>query len=179
LSHELGFEMHLVLAFKKRYRIVSSTGIRQLVAKGQVDKVQGLLGRPFFVTGKVVQGAGRGRMLGVPTANVAYEESFGLMLPCQGVYVVKVVLGKKVYQAVANLGTRPSFDNQISRLYLEVYILDFSKNIYGCCLKVEFLKRIRQEKKFARVQDLMKAIKKDKAFAKAYFLKDNVIIDNK
>jgi riboflavin kinase/FMN adenylyltransferase len=114
----------------------------------------------------VVKGSERGKSLGFPTANIAYEAD---ILPPQGVYVVKVLLGKKEYPAIANIGTRPSFEKQISKLHLEVHILDFSKNIYGQRLEVEFLKKIRNEKKFPGPQHLIQQIQKDESFARKYF----------
>jgi len=118
------------------------------------------------VFGAVVKGSGRGRGLGFPTANIAYESN---ILPPQGVYVVRVLWGPKKYSGIANIGTRPSFEKQISQLHLEVHILDFSKNIYGKHLEVEFLKNIRNEKKFPNPQDLIKQIQKDIAFSRKYF----------
>ena len=82
---------------------------------------------------------------------------------------LELCLGAKKYLAIANIGTRPSFEKQISKLYLEVHILDFSKNIYGKHLEVEFLKKIRNEKKFSSPQDLIRQIQKDESFARKYF----------
>jgi len=85
------------------------------------------------------------------------------------VYVVRALLGIKKYPAVVNIGTRPSFEKQISKLHLEVHILDFSKNIYGKRLEVEFLKKIRNEKKFPSPQALIRQIHKDEVSARKYF----------
>ena len=95
------------------------------------------------------------------------------ILPPQGVYVVRIFIGTKEYAAIANIGTRPSFDKPISKLYLEVHILDFSKNIYGKRLKVVFLKKIRSEKKFSSPSKLIRQIQKDEAFARKYFAQSN------
>jgi riboflavin kinase/FMN adenylyltransferase len=114
----------------------------------------------------VVKGSRRGKGLGFPTANIAYEAD---ILPPQGVYVVRVKWGTKQYPAIANIGTRPSFEKQISKLHLEVHIFDFSKNIYGKRLEVEFLKKIRNEKKFLSPQELIRQIQKDASFARRYF----------
>lgn len=167
-GHDLGFEAHPVSALKEGRAIISSTRIRHLIAEGQLTEAAGLLGRSVSVSGKVVRGVQRGKKLGFPTANIAYEAD---ILPPQGVWVTMLVLGKNKYPAMANIGTRPSFDKQISKLHLEVHILDFSKNIYGKDVEVEFLKRIRNEKKFSSPQDLIRQIQKDASFARKYFKK--------
>lgn len=165
LASECGYEMHAVSALKQGRTIISSTRIRKLVGEGQLNEAARLLGRPVSISGLVVKGSDRGKSLGFPTANIAYEAD---LLPAQGVYVVKVLLGKKKYPAIANIGTRPSFEKQISQLHLEVHILDFSKNIYGRHLEIEFLKKIRNEKKFPSPQALIRQIQKDASFARKY-----------
>ncbi len=181
LSYQYGYEMHAVAAFKQGGEIVSSTRIRRLISEGKFNDAARLLGRPWSVSGDVVKGAQRGKTLGYPTANVEYE-AFGphlfpfrqgrgafFILPPQGVYVVRVLLGAQKYPAIANIGTRPSFEKQASKPLLEVHILDFSGNIYGKHLKVEFLKKIRNEKKFSSPQNLIRQIQKDEAFARKCF----------
>jgi riboflavin kinase/FMN adenylyltransferase len=160
-----GYEMHAVPALKQGRTAISSTRIRQLMGACKLDGASKLLGRDVSVSGFVVKGSKRGKGLGFPTANIAYEAD---ILPTQGVYVVRVLLGGKVYLGVANIGTRPSFEKQISKLHLEVHILDFSKNIYGKHVEVEFLKKIRNEKKFPSPQALISQIRKDEAFARRY-----------
>ena len=166
LAPEYGYEIHALSGVKQGRGMISSMRIRQLIGMGRLDEAARMLGRHVSVCGPVVKGAERGKSLGYPTANVASESD---ILPPQGVYAVKLVLGNKSYPAVANLGTRPSFDKQISKLYLEVHILDFSKNIYGKHVEVEFLKKIRNEKKFPSVQKLIQQIQKDEAAARQYF----------
>jgi len=160
-----GYEMHAVAALKQGRDIISSTLIRRLIGEGRLKEASKLLGRAVSVSGAVVKGSARGKGLGFPTANIAYEAD---VLPPQGVYVVEVLLGKKRYPAIANIGTRPSFEKQISQLHLEVHILDFSKDIYGKYLEVIFLKKIRNEKKFTKLQDLVRQIQKDEVFARRY-----------
>jgi len=165
LAVEYGYEMHAVSALKQGRTIISSTRIRKLVGEGKLNEAARLLGRGVSISGAVVKGSNRGKRLGFPTANIAYEVD---ILPPQGVYVVKVLLGKKKYLSLANIGTRPSFEKQISKLHLEVHILDFSKNIYGQRLEVEFLKKVRNEKKFSNPQELVQQIQKDESFARKY-----------
>jgi len=166
LSLEYGYEMHTVSALKQGRVIISSTRIRQLIGENKLNEAAKLLGRRVSISGLVIKGSKRGKSLGFPTANVSYETD---ILPPQGVYVVKALLGKKEYPAIANIGTRPSFENQILKLHLEVHILDFSKNIYGQRLEVEFLKKIRNEKRFTTPQDLIQQIKKDETYARRFF----------
>jgi riboflavin kinase / FMN adenylyltransferase len=166
LGPQYGYEMHAVSGLKQGGDVISSTRIRQLVGAGKLKEAARLLGRGVSVSGAVVKGSKRGKGLGFPTANIAYEAD---ILPPQGVYVVKVLLGKKEYPGMANIGTRPSFEKQVSKLHLEVHILDFSKNIYGKRLEVEFLKKIRNEKKFPGPQALIRQIQKDESFTRKFF----------
>ena len=166
LGVKCGYEIHALSGHKQGGQIISSTRIRKLIGEGKLNEAFRLLGRPVSISGCVVKGSGRGKSLGFPTANIAYESD---VLPPQGVYAVRVLLGKKVFLAVANLGGRPTFDKQVSKLYLEVHIFDFSKNIYGKHVQVEFLKKIRDEKKFSTPQSLIQQIHKDEASARKYF----------
>jgi len=168
LAKEYGYEMHAVPSLKQGREVISSTRVRQLISAGKLNEGAKLLGRPVSVGGIVIKGSERGRTLGYPTANLAYEAE---ILPPQGVYAVKVRLGTKLYPAIANLGTRPSFDKQISKLLLEVHILDFSKDIYGKRIEVEFIKKVRNEKKFKSPQQLIRQIQKDEIFARKLFTK--------
>jgi len=158
--------MHAVHEFKQKETVISSTRIRKLVGEGKLNEATRLLGRTVSISGIVVKGSKRGKSLGYPTANIAYEAD---VLPPKGVYVVRAWLGKKSYSGLANIGTRPSFEKQNTKLHLEVYILDFSRNIYGQHVQVEFLKKIRNEKKFSSPQALVGQIQKDEVFARKYF----------
>jgi riboflavin kinase/FMN adenylyltransferase len=166
LALENGYEAHAVTALKQGREVISSTRIRKLIGEGKLNDAANLLGRAVAVSGSVVKGEQRGKGLGFPTANIAYEPD---ILPPQGVYVVKVLIGKKTYSAMANLGIRPTFENRISKLHLEVHIFDFAKNIYGKHVQVEFLKKIRSEKKFSGPRALIRQIKKDESLARKYF----------
>ena len=166
LASTYGFEMHAVPSLKLGGVVISSTRIRELVQVGKLKEAARFLGRGVSVGGIVVKGRMRGRTLGFPTANIDYEAD---IIPAQGVYIVKARLGNKEYPAIANIGTRPSFEKQIAQLFLEVHILDFSKNIYGKRLEVEFLKKIRNEKKFSGPQQLIAQIRKDEYLARKYF----------
>jgi riboflavin kinase/FMN adenylyltransferase len=161
-----GYETNAVSGLKQGREVISSTRIRRSISEGKLNEAARLLGRAVFLSGPVVKGARRGKNLGFPTANVDYEAD--VVLP-KGVYAVQAWLRGKSYAAVANIGTRPSFEKQKSKLYLEVYIFDFSRNIYGQHMKVEFLKKISDEKKFTKPQDLVQKIQKDVILARKYF----------
>jgi riboflavin kinase/FMN adenylyltransferase len=136
---------------------VSSSRIRQLVRDGDVAAAARLLGRPHRVTGEVVVGDGRGRTLGFPTANVAARTE---LLPALGVYAVRVdVGGPAALQGVVNLGVRPTFDGHGTRL--EAHLLDFSGDLYGQTLRVEFVARLRGEQRFASLQELVDQVQRD------------------
>lgn len=162
LGEEFGFPVHVVDPIQINDTIVSSTLIRNLINDGQVLAAQNFLGRPYEVTGKVIHGHGRGaRLLGFPTANITIDN--GLLVPAAGIYAVRVELRGQLYPAVANIGTCPTFDNQ--ELSLEVYLLDFDRDIYGERLAVQFVQRLRDERRFDDLPALVAQIKKDVAAA--------------
>ncbi len=144
---------------------VSSSTIRGLIEKGEVEKAGELLGHPYFFSGEVIKGKGRGVKLGFPTANLKVPEE--KLLPPPGVYGVKaMVKGQKFFGAM-NIGRNPTFDEK--ELSVEVHLFDFSGNLYGEVLRVEVLKFVREEKKFASPEELRLQIKKDCEFLKNYF----------
>jgi SHS2 domain-containing protein len=125
--------------------------------EGRVGKAAQLLGRYPRLSGEVVVGAERGRNLGFPTANVEVRPERAV--PANGVYAVYAVLGSERYPAVANIGVRPSFDN--GQKTVEVHILDFDQDIYGCDLVIEFVARLRDERRFEDIDDLIAQIGAD------------------
>jgi len=140
---------------------ISSTKIRELVMDGQVEKAQKLLGRHYQIKGTVVTGRNRGgKLLGFPTANIhLYDE----LCPKIGVYAVTVHYRDTVYKGVANIGFSPTFDDHIYTV--EVHILDFYGNIYDQSIRVNFIKRLRDEIRFPDIQALAKQIRQDIADA--------------
>ena len=143
---------------------VSSTRIRGALTNANFEHAKELLGQPYTFYGKVVYGQQLGTQLGVPTANLWLPKN---KLPIAGVYIVKVDLEGKTYGGIANMGVRPTVDGQTP--VLEVHILDFSKSIYGKKINVEFLKKVRDEKKFKGLDELKGQIFKDISTAKQYF----------
>ncbi|QWK20699.1 MAG: bifunctional riboflavin kinase/FAD synthetase [Hydrogenobacter thermophilus] len=153
LGEKLGFEVSSVEPFKINGHIVSSTLIRRLLHSGRLEEAQLYLGRHYWVKRKVVKGDGRGNAIGVPTANLEGTENLCLK---EGVYAVLV---EEKLLGVANYGYRPTFDGR--KKVLEVHILDFNENIRGKKVKVEFVKFLREEKKFNSLEELKKQIKQD------------------
>jgi riboflavin kinase/FMN adenylyltransferase len=149
--------------------LISSTQIRSFVAKGDVEHAAELLGRWFFVDGKVVRGAGRGAGLGFPTANLKSENE---LKPASGVYACFAEVGRKRYRAVANLGQNPTFGG--SALSLEAHLLNFKGNLYGKKLRLHFVKRLREERSFGSAEELAQQIRSDiRQAEKAFTLAEN------
>ncbi|MDY6824233.1 MAG: bifunctional riboflavin kinase/FAD synthetase [Thermodesulfobacteriota bacterium] len=140
-----------------RQHRISSTAVRELVRAGRVKDASGLLGRYYQVRGTVVSGRGRGAAsLGFPTANIELKDE---LCPADGVYAVLVTHGSKHYKGVANIGYSPTFDDHI--FTVEVHILDFNDPINGERINVDFIERIRDEKKFDGIEALKAQIQKD------------------
>jgi len=157
-----GFSVDMVPPFELEGRIVSSGPIRDALAAGEPGEAAILLGFPWFVFGEVIHGDKRGRELGFPTANVALDASCGLR---HGVYAVRVGHHGRRYDGVANFGRRPMFDSGI--VLLEVFLFDFAGDLYGQRIDVAFIAWIREEKIFATVEELVRAIDEDSDLARA------------
>lgn len=147
----------------------SSTSVRNFLNDGDVVRASEILGRNFYVSGRIVKGAGRGKTIGFPTANISYDEA--RIIPQRGVYVTKTHYRDQLYYSVSNIGHNPTF-SQRDELSVETYILDFDQDIYGEEIKVEFIKRLRDERKFSSVNDLIVQIRKDVEQAREIFSHD-------
>ena len=141
--------------------VVSSSRIRRMILDGDVDSAARFLGRNYALTGIVVEGAGRGRKLGFPTANIELPSE---LIPKDGVYAVKVKKGDKAYDGVANIGNKPTFKNE--RFGVEAYLFDFNGSLYNERLEIEFIKRIRNERAFKNAEELITHMKDDASAAK-------------
>ncbi len=172
LGEKFGFDVTQVPPIKENDVVISSTLIRNLLLNGKVEEANSYLGRYYSLSGKVVHGAGRGISLGFPTANLQ-PNSKRKLIPANGVYAVSVKLENKVYFGVMNIGFRPTF-NQTPHAITEVHVLDFNKDIYGENITIEFVKRLRDEKKFGGKEELIKQIKDDIQKTKEIF-KERVI----
>ena len=162
---ENSIEVSNTETFKIEGERVSSTRIRKALTNGQFELASKLLGRPFTYSGKVVYGQQLGAQLGIPTANLWLPKN---KLPISGVYIVKVNLDKEELNGIANMGIRPTVGGELP--VLEIHLLDFSQSIYGKTLTVEFLKKVRDEKKFENINALKEQIFKDISTAKKYFV---------
>ncbi|MCM3709896.1 bifunctional riboflavin kinase/FAD synthetase [Sporosarcina luteola] len=144
---------------------ISSTRIRKLLSEGGVEKTASLLGRPFRTVGTVIDGEKRGRLLGFPTANVSIDED--TILPANGVYAVLFSIDGQSYKGVCNVGVKPTFHDPTKvKTSVEVHVLDFNSDLYGKEAAVDWIARIRPEKRFGSVDELIEQIGKDKETAK-------------
>lgn len=145
-------------AFEFGGNLVSSSIIRDKLKLGEVDAVASMLGRNYSLSGLVVKGQGRGRIIGVPTANLSYSDD--LVIPKRGVYSTLCSYKGMTYKSVTNIGYNPTFNLSIP-ITVETHLLDFEEIIYGENIEVQFVSRIRDEFKFSSVNDLVAQIKKD------------------
>ncbi len=146
---------------------ISSTNVRSLIEDGQMEEANALLSHPYIISGIVRHGFERGRELGFPTANIQTESN--KCLPPDGVYVSKTYVGSKDYVSVTNIGTNPTFGNDMRTI--ETYIVDFKDDIYGEYITVEIHDRIREEAEFSGEGELREAILSDIEEATKYFLR--------
>ena len=144
-----GYEVTVIPPVKLGDTVVSSTTIRALLHKGKVEEAARLLGRDYVLSGSVVEGFRRGATLGFPTANVQSDQE---IVPREGVYAVGVEWKGEQFPGVANVGHNPTFGNE--SLSVEVHLLEFAGDLYGARLDVAFASRIRDERKFASVEEL-------------------------
>lgn len=144
-------------------RVVSSTWIRELLEDGNVEEASTLLERPYDITAKVIQGDGRGRTIGVPTANLSPPQT---VVPKNGVYAVRAKTREGGFSGVANIGVRPTVSAGFS---IEVHLLDADLDLYGQEIRVAFVKRLRSEQKFDSLETLVAQIRADIAAARALF----------
>jgi riboflavin kinase/FMN adenylyltransferase len=157
-----GFTVDIVPRFEDEGRPVRSGPIRAALAAGRVVEAAELLGYPWFVSAEVVHGDKRGRELGYPTANLRLDPACGLK---HGVYAVRVGLGERRYDGVANFGRRPMFDQ--GTVLLEAFLFDFSGDLYGEVIDVAFIDWIRPELKLDSVDALVRRMDEDSALARA------------
>ncbi len=162
LGKEKGFAVTVVAPQAFEGQIMSSSRIRQMIAEGDLDDAARFLGRYPSVRGRVVKGDQRGRTLGFPTANLAIAER--RLIPADGIYAVRVKIGETWHGGAANIGIRPTFDH--GHRLVEVFVLDFDGDLYGREIFVYFRDRIRDERKFKDVEELVRQIEKDVRFTR-------------
>jgi riboflavin kinase/FMN adenylyltransferase len=154
---ELGIEVEVIPPVKVDGEICSSSRIRQSLESGDVELANKLLGRPFYVEGLVERGAGRGRTIGIPTANLRTNAE---TLPQQGVYAAFAVTRAGRFKCVVNIGSNPTFVHA-GQVTVEAHLLDFDSDLYGEHLRIEFISRLRNEMKFSGVDALVAQIRSD------------------
>ena len=153
------FKVTVLHLRKYKGECVNSTGIRTLIRRGDMEKARAELGQYFSIAGKIVKGSGKGEMLGFPTANLKIPSS--KILPENGVYAGYAWIAGKKYKGIVNVGCCPTFKKKIRHPRVEVFIMGFKNKLYGRLLKVEFMRKIRDEKKFNSPEALKLQIKKD------------------
>jgi riboflavin kinase / FMN adenylyltransferase len=156
MGKEFGFPVDVLDPIGAEGEIYSSTRIRQMVGDGDVKGVVRLLGRHYFLDGTVIHGHHRGKGLGFPTANLATDNE---LIPKTGVYAVKVKIDDIMYDGACNIGSNPTFGNEEASI--EVFIFNFAGDLYGRTLRVFFIDRIRDERRFADASALQQAIQSD------------------
>ena len=170
MSQELGFFADEVGEVSLRGRRISSSKIRELLADGRVNRARAMLGRPYGIEGQIIRGDRRGRTIGFPTANLKPKNR---VIPKYGVYATAILIEGVWRKAITNVGVRPTFKND-SEPSIETYIFDFKGDLYGDVLRVRFLHRIRDERKFSGIEEIKTQIQKDTETALDYFSHEGV-----
>jgi len=165
LSKDLNFKLYFQKDIKSSGNIISSTLIRSLIKEGNLEKASKLLGRKVEVIGTVIGGDKRGRKIGFPTANIDPHHE---VIPPKGVYLIEAYLLNRKLLGLANIGLRPTFKKE-NKEVIEIHFLNFRKNIYGKDIRIVFLKKLRNEKKFRNKARLLDQIDKDIKQAKRFF----------
>lgn len=170
LGKKYGFEVEIVKPIIINNIRVSSTHIKDLIYAGRVDEIKDYLGRNYTIEGMVVHAKKLGRTIGFPTANIKMQENF--IIPKRGIYATKVYIDNEVYVGATNIGYNPTVNGE--KMSVETNILQFDKDIYGETIKLEFLERIRDEKKFEGLNELKIQLKMDTNYIyKKYICKSN------
>jgi riboflavin kinase/FMN adenylyltransferase len=162
-GREWGFEVESVKALTVDGTVASSTAVREALRSGRVADARRLLGRPFSLEGEIQSGTGQGRKLVVPTLNLKTEQE---MLPQNGVYAAETVVDGEFYRSVTNVGVRPTFNG--SGVTVETHLFDFNEDLTGGKMEIRFLERLRDERKFASIEELRDQVLKDIRGAKEF-----------
>ena len=152
-----GFTVDIIGAVTINNIRVSSTYVKDLIYAGRVEEIKSYLGRNYFIEGQVIHAKQLGRTIGFPTANIKLEEN--LIIPKRGIYATKVHIGNDIYFGATNIGYNPTVNGE--KMSIETNILKFNEDIYGKTIKLEFLERIRDEKKFKDLNELKIQLKMD------------------
>lgn len=165
LGARYGFNAERIDPVRYKDFVVSSTRIRRLISEARVDEAGALLGHQYFIDGAVVRGDQRGRTIGFPTANLSTENE---LLPPFGVYATTARVGGMVHPSVTNIGVRPTVDDS-GRVSVETHIFNFDRDLYGATIRVGFVQRLRDERKFESLDALKSQIAHDCDLARVLF----------
>ena len=167
LAEECGSRAVVLPQVSRNGAAVSSSGVRALIEEGRVDEAEILLGRPYSVVLPVKEGKKLGRTLGIPTLNQTFRR--GYVRPGNGIYAAKAVIGGREYECVTNVGSRPTVNSDPTDVNCESHVMGFSGWVYGEDVKIVFLKKLRDEKKFDSLDELRRAVELDERNALAFF----------
>jgi riboflavin kinase / FMN adenylyltransferase len=159
LGDEFGYYLEAIPPLIRDQKAVSSSRIREFLVEGNVSQANLLLGRPYKISGVVKPGDGRGRTVGIPTANLAVWEN--LIIPATGVYVCRAEVAGKIFDSVTNIGVRPTFKTEQTSASIEAHLLDFDGDLYDTTIGLTFIQRLRGEKRFSGVKELVQQIHRD------------------
>ncbi len=170
ISKELGFFADEVPEIRLRGKRISSSRVRETLFSGKVNLARRMLGRPYGVEGQIEHGSQRGHEIGFPTANLKPQNR---VIPKMGVYVTSTLINDVWRRSITNIGVRPTFEND-TEPSIETYVFDYDGNLYGDVLRVRFLHRLRDERKFSGIEELKAQITKDSRRALNYFSRTGV-----
>jgi riboflavin kinase/FMN adenylyltransferase len=170
VSEDLGFYAAEVPEVRLRGKRISSSRIRELLTEGRVNLVRRMLARPYGVEGRVIRGQQRGRELGFPTANLSPQNR---VIPRGGVYITATLIEGAWRRSITNVGTRPTFETTTDPT-VETFVMGWEGDLYGDVVRVRFLHRLRDERKFATLDDLKAQIERDRGRAQNYFERSGV-----
>jgi len=173
MGHEYGIEVEIVQPIKINGIRVSSTFIRELISEGRIDEIPQYLGTPYVIEGEIIHGKANGRKMGYPTANISLKDQ--IIKPKNGIYASRVIIDGKKYFGATNVGMNPTVNGKY--LSIETNILDFDEDIYGKRVRIEFLEKIRDEKKFESLDELRKQLDLDTGFVRQKYLSNNKMND--
>ena len=159
LGESFDYQLHVVPPVTEGQQVISSSQIRSLLEAGEVQQASRLLGRPYRLGGQVTHGDGRGRTIGIPTANLDTGDE--KLVPGRGVYACLADIGGQRWAAATNIGVRPTFDGQETVPHVEAHLLGFTGDLYDQVLQLSFLERLRGEQRFANIQALVAQIEQD------------------
>ena len=173
LSKKNGFLLEIVNCVKRDDIRISSSYIRKLILDGKVEDARKYLGRNYKLSGEVIHSKKLGRTIGFPTANISIDEN--IIIPKVGIYATKVYVNGTIYYGATNVGYNPTVNG--NKLSIETNILEFNDDIYGKIITIEFLERIRDEKKFNGIEELKEQLQKDTKYIYKVYLQNNKIYD--